>query len=126
MSPATADLLLADTQQKLEIRGVNTTRAAHTPLWSQIPVRTGFDWGAMKPGFFAFDTVAHCGGAMSGQFCKTLTGTGVFSGWIEERALPNAANRWVFDAFSDIQGSFPSPLRALITITAWNSSMNPC
>jgi hypothetical protein len=35
----------------------------------------------------------------------------VFSAWIEERALLNAANRWVFAAFSDIEGGLPFPLK---------------
>ena len=82
-----------------------------TPLRSQILVRSGFSRDTVKPGFFAFDPVARCGGSASGQFCKTLTGTDVFSGWIEERAFHNAANRWVFEAFSDIQGGLPFPLK---------------
>jgi hypothetical protein len=110
VSPAEADLLLAQARKKLEIRGVSTTRAAQTPLRSHIPVRTSFDRERVQPGFFAFDTVAHCGGSARGQFCTPLPGTDVFSGWIEERALVNAANRWVYDAFSDIQGSLPFPL----------------
>jgi hypothetical protein len=111
VSPAEADLLLREARKKLEIRGVSTTRAVQTPVRSQIPVRVGFERDKVKPGFFACDTVAHCGGSASGQFCKTLTVTEVFSGWIEERALLNAANRWVFEAFSDIQGGLPFPLR---------------
>ncbi|MFP3089226.1 transposase family protein [Treponema sp. TIM-1] len=111
VSPAEADLLLAGARKKLEIRGVSTTRAAQTPLRSQIPVRTGFNRETLRPGFFACDTVAHCGGSASGQFCKTLTVTDVFSGWIEERALVNAANRWVFEAFSAIAGGLPFPLQ---------------
>jgi hypothetical protein len=59
---------------------------------------------------FAFDTVAHCGGSASGQFCKTLTGTDVFSGWVEERSLLNAANSQVKAAISDIQASLPFPM----------------
>ena len=111
VSPAEADLLLAEVRKKLNIRGVSTTRTAHTPVRSHIPVRTGFDRDTVKPGMFAFDTVAHCGGSASGQFCKTLTGTDVFSGWIEERPLLNAANRWVFEAFSSIQQELPFPIR---------------
>jgi hypothetical protein len=40
-----------------------------------------------------------------------LTGTDVFSGWIEERQLLNAANRWVFEAFSYIHKELPFPLK---------------
>jgi hypothetical protein len=60
---------------------------------------------------FAFDPVAHCGAPASGQFCKTLTGTSPYSGWVEECFLLNAANHWVFDAFSDIQREVPFPLK---------------
>jgi transposase InsO family protein len=111
VSPAEADLLLAGVRKKLEIRGVSTTRAAQTPLRSQIPVRIGFTRETMKPGFCACDTVARCGGSASGQFCKTLTVTDVFSGRVEERALLNAADRRVCEAFSDIAGGLPFPLK---------------
>ncbi|MDR0685632.1 MAG: hypothetical protein LBF83_10975 [Spirochaetaceae bacterium] len=108
VSPAEADLSPAAARKKLEIMGVSTARTAQTPLRGQIPVRTHFNRDAVKPGSFAFDTAAHCGGPASGQFCKTLTGADVFSGWIEERALRNAANHWVFEAFSDIHSALPS------------------
>jgi transposase InsO family protein len=49
--------------------------------------------------------------AEGGRFCKTLTVTDGFSGRVEERALLNAANRRVFEAFSDIEGGLPFPLR---------------
>jgi hypothetical protein len=111
VSAAEADILLKPARKALEIRGVSTTRTVQTPLRSQIPVRTHFDRDTLTPGMFAFDTVAHCGGSASGQFCKTLTGTDVFSGWIEERSLLNAANRWVFEAFSDIRRALPFPMK---------------
>jgi len=110
VSAAEADILLKPARRALEIKGVSTTRAVQTPLRSQIPVRTHFDRETIKPGKFAFDTVAHCGGSASGQFCKTLTGTDVFSGWIEERSLLNAANSWVKTAIADIQASLPFPM----------------
>jgi hypothetical protein len=110
VSAAEADRLLAPALKALEVRGVSTTRSVQTPLRSQIPVQTHFDRETFTPGKFAFDTMAHCGGSASGQFCKTLTGTDVFSGWIEERALMNAANHWVLAAFSDIQTGLPFPL----------------
>jgi len=109
-SAAEADILLKPARKALEIKGVSTTRAVQTPLRSQIPVRTHFDRDTVKPGKFAFDTVAHCGGSASGQFCKTLTGTDVYSGWYEGRALLNAANSWVKAAISDIQAGLPFPM----------------
>jgi hypothetical protein len=110
VSGAQIDRLLAPARKALEIRGISTTRAAGASLRSQVPVQTHFDRKAVKPGDFAFDTVAHCGGSASGQFCKTLTGTSPYSGWVEERALLNSANKWVAEAIEDIRSSLPFPL----------------
>jgi hypothetical protein len=110
VSGAQIDRLLAPARKALEIRGISTTRAAGASLRSQVPVQTHFDRKAVKPGDFAFDTVAHCGGSASGQFCKTLTGTSPYSGWVEERSLLNSANKWVAEAIEDIRASLPFPL----------------
>jgi hypothetical protein len=110
ISGAQIDRVLAPARKALELRGISTTRAAGASLRSQVPVQTHFDRKAVKPGDFAFDTVAHCGGSASGQFCKTLTGTSPYSGWVEERALLNSANKWVAQAIEDIRSSLPFPL----------------
>jgi len=110
VSVAAADIILKPARKALAIKGVSTTRSVQTPLRSQIPVRTHFNRETVKPGKFAFDTVAHCGGTARGQFCKTLTGTDIFSGWIEERALLNAANTWVKEAISNIESELPFPM----------------
>jgi hypothetical protein len=112
VSPAEADILLKPAKKSLEVKGISTTRAASASLRSQVPVQTHFDRKTVKPGDFAFDTVANCGGSASGQFCKTLTGTDVYSGWIEERALLNAANRWVQEAMTEIKASLPFPMKS--------------
>jgi hypothetical protein len=112
ISGAQIDRLLAPAEKALELRGVRTRRAAGASLRSQVPVQPHFDRKTVKPGDFAFDTVAHCGGSAKGQFCKTLAGTSLYSGWVEERALLNRANTWVVDAIEDIRGSLPFPLTA--------------
>ncbi|MDR0403101.1 MAG: transposase family protein [Treponema sp.] len=110
VSPAEADLLLRPARKALEIKGVSTTKRASASLRSQVPVQTSFDRETVKPGSFAFDTVAHCGASSSGQFCKTVTGTDVYSGWVEERSLLNSANRWVQEALSNITSELPFPM----------------
>ena len=110
ISGAQIDRLLAPARKALELRGVSTTRAAGASLRSQVPVQTHFDRKTVGPGDFAFDTVAHCGASASGQFCKTLTGTSPYSGWVEERALLNGANKWTEQAIQDIHNSLPFPL----------------
>jgi hypothetical protein len=109
-SPAEADILLAPARKGREIKGVSTTRAASQSLRAQAPVQTHFNRETVRPGQFAFDTVAHCGGSAQGQFCKTLTGTDVYSGWTEERPLLNGANKRVFEAFTNIKTELPFPL----------------
>jgi hypothetical protein len=48
---------------------------------------------------------AHCGGSVSGQFCKTLTGTSPYSGWAEKRALLNGANKQAAETIEDMRAS---------------------
>ena len=110
ISGAQIDRLLAPARKARELRGVSTTRAAGASLRSPVPVQTHFDRKTVQPGDFAFDTVAHCGASASGQFCKTLTGTSPYSGWVEERALLNRANKWVAEAIEDIRSRLPFPL----------------
>jgi hypothetical protein len=112
VSAAEIDILLRPAKKTLEIRGISTTRAAGESLRAQVPVQTHFDRAVVQPGDFAFDTVANCGGSAAGQFCKTLTGTDVYSGWTEERALLNAANVWVQAAISDMREGLPFPLQS--------------
>ena len=73
-------------------------------------MRTHYERDTVKPGMEAFDIVAHCGGSASGQFCKTLTGTDVYSGRIEERALLNVANSGVKATIADIQAALAFPV----------------
>jgi hypothetical protein len=110
ISGAQIDRLLAPARREKEVRGISTTRAAGASLRSHVPVQTHFDRKTVKPGDFAFDTVAHCGASASGQFCKTLTGTSPYSGWVEVRSLLNGANKWVAQAIEDIRDCLPFPL----------------
>jgi hypothetical protein len=111
VSPAAADRLLKKAGKADEIRGISTTRAARSSLRARVPVRTHYDRKTVKSGRFAFDTVAHCGGSASGQYCKTLTGTDVSSGRAGERPLLNAANRRVQEAIADTGAGLPFPLK---------------
>jgi hypothetical protein len=76
-----------------------------------VPVKTHFDRDKITVGEYAFDTVAQCGGDASGQYCKTLTGTDVYFGWIEERSLLNSANKWTQEAITDIRDGLPYPMK---------------
>jgi hypothetical protein len=43
-------------------------------LRDQILARVMFNGDGLKPGFFEFDRVSHCGADASGRFCQALTG----------------------------------------------------
>lgn len=112
MSAATADRLLAPERRRVKGRGRSGTKPG-TLLKSQIPVRTYADWDEGKPGFLEMDLVAHDGGNASGEFVQTLDLTDVHSGWSEQRAVLNKAQRWVFEALVEVRERLPFPMRGL-------------
>jgi hypothetical protein len=75
-----------------------------------VPVRVFFSGDGRKPGFFELDTVARCGTNSRGDFCATLTVTGVYSGWMEEVSLRNRARRRVKDAVAALKTALPFPM----------------
>jgi hypothetical protein len=79
-------------------------------LKSQIPIRTWADWEDTRPGFVEIDLVAHEGGNPAGEFASTLTVTDIATGWTENRAVRNKAQKWVLAALSEIVAGFPFPV----------------
>lgn len=118
MSAATMDRALKAERRRLQVRGRHGTKPG-TLLKHQIPIRTFSEWNDAKPGFCELDLVAHCGENASGEFCQTLDFTDVSSGWTEMRAVPNKAQRWVFDAIGLIRRRLPF---ALLGIDSDNGS----
>ena len=112
VSSSTIGRMLKAEIAKCAIRGISTTRPAKN-LSSLIPVRTFFDWDERKPGFFEVDTVANCGISTAGEYISTLTLTDVHSGWTENRALLNKAQRWVKEAVDDVKKRLPFQMKGL-------------
>jgi hypothetical protein len=110
ISPATIDRYLKKDKEKLKLKGKSLTKPMGS-LKSRIPIRTFYTSQERKtPGFFQIDTVHHCGQTTSGHYIHTLTATDVASGWIELRSLLNNAQRWTFEALSDITTSLLLPV----------------
>jgi hypothetical protein len=109
VSPRTIDRILKPAKDQGRLRGLSLTKPGNL-LRDQIPVRVMFNGDQRKPGFFEFDRAAHCGSDASGQFCQTLTGTDVGSGWTEEHALLNSAHPWVKERIQQIRDELPFPL----------------
>jgi len=109
MSASTIDRLLKAEREKYALRGRSGTKPG-TLLKSQIPVRTFADWNEEKAGFVEIDLVGHDGGSSEGDFLQTLDVTDVHTGWSEQRAVLNKAQKWVFEALLEIRDRLPFPL----------------
>ena len=82
------------------------TPKTNAAIKALVPIRAEC-WNATEPGWIEADTVAHCGGDMSGSFLWTLTATDIYSGWTEVRASWNRGQHNVCGAFSKIEEGLP-------------------
>lgn len=65
------------------------------------------------------DLVYHCGEQTRGDYCHTLTGVDITTGWAELRVLRNRARLWTVQALDDINRSVPFALHT------WHSDNGP-
>ena len=56
------------------------------------------------------DLVDYDGGIAEGEHCYTLTVTDIATGWTENRAVQNKAQKWVVAALAEIAKIMPFPL----------------
>ena len=78
-------------------------------LCKEIPVVTRVEHDDV-PGHIEVDTVAHCGGDMSGRFMWTFTATDIVTGWTEVRSVWAKGMAPIIEAFQDMRDSFPFPI----------------
>lgn len=112
VSPATLDRLLRADRKRLALKSKARTKPG-TLLKHQIPIRTFAEWNEQAPGFVEVDLVGHDGGCASGDFAQTLDLTDVATGWTETQAVPNKAEKWVFEALMTVKQDLPFKLRGL-------------
>lgn len=105
MSPASIDRLLAPLRAR-EGRSRRSGTRPGTLLKTQIPVRAG-EWDVSQAGYLEADTVAHCGGSMSGEFLWSLSFTDIHTGWTECRAVWNRGAHGVVEQVREIEESLP-------------------
>ena len=106
ISPATIDRLLKPERAKHTLKGRATTKPG-TLLKHQIPIRTFSDWDDARPGFLEMDLVGHDGGRAEGDYCFSLDLTDVATGWTVLAAVPNKAQKWVFEAIEELRDRLP-------------------
>ena len=117
MSPSTIDRRLSS--YKAEVgRRLRTGTKPGSLLRHVIPIKA-HNYNINEPGFTEADTVAHCGGSMSGEFIWSLTLTDIYSGWTENRGIWGKGSGGVISALNSIQNNLPFDL---ITLNVDNGS----
>ena len=113
ISPATVDRILQPERQRI---GKSPSATKHGNLLKhQIKVRTFSDWDDVTPGFFEIDTVAHCGGDISGQYLNTLTFVDIATGWVELIPLLRKCGSDVIAGLNIVKRLIPFSLLGLDT-----------
>ena len=110
ISPATIDRLLRTEKRKLTLRGRSHTKKLSGSLMLQIPIRTFSEWQNVPVGTLGVDLVGHDGGSAQGEFAYTLLATDRCTQWTEMRAVPNKAQKWVFEQLLVVRRLLPFDL----------------
>lgn len=110
MSPATIDRWLAaykvdGPNKRLPPRSENAIKAL-------VEIRAE-SWDESEPGWTEIDTVAHCGGDMSGNFIWTLTSVDIVSGWTEVRPVWNRGKHTTLQGVEAITRAQPFALKGI-------------
>jgi hypothetical protein len=77
-----------------------------TLLKSKIPIRKGL-WSETIPGYCETDTVAHCGGNLSGAFIHSYNFVDIATSWSEQVAAWGMGEKASVDALTNVMGRFP-------------------
>jgi hypothetical protein len=109
MSAATVDRYLKPARDRMQIKGVSTTKPSPL-LRNSIAIRTCADEAPKVPGAIEADTVAHCGPTLVGEFARTLTMTDMVTGWTENYSIRNNASKWITAGVQELQEWFPFDL----------------
>ncbi len=109
ISPATIDRILKPLRDTLERKKRSQTKPGSL-LRNQIPFKKEALWNPTTPGFVEADTVAHCGGSVSGDHAWSLTLTDIKTTWTENRAVWNKGAAGVIAQIQYIEKYLPFPL----------------
>lgn len=105
ISPASIDRVLKPFKAQYQRRR-NTGTKPGSLLKNQIPIRTSTE-DINRPGYLEADTVAHCGGSMSGDFIWSITYTDIISTWTVTRAVWNKGAEGVMHQTRDVENKLP-------------------
>jgi hypothetical protein len=108
ISASTIDRLLVNDREKMNLRGISTTKPG-TLLKKDIPLRLGTEWDDAIPGYVETDLVAHCGASTAGEYINTLNVIDICTYWAEFIAVINKAQIHVFEGLMTVEGRQPFP-----------------
>lgn len=107
MSHATIDRYLRSYRAKFRRYNNTGTSYGRKPQLKHIIPLKPFSMKIDRPGYLEIDTVAHCGGSLSGKFIWSLTVTDVYSGWTDNYALWGKTSGEVLSAMDYIDRRLP-------------------
>ncbi|MDC0302700.1 transposase family protein [bacterium] len=110
MSPATIDRWLA--AHKVDGPNKRLPPRSENAIKALVEIRAE-SWDESEPGWTEIDTVAHCGGDMSGNFIWTLTSVDIVSGWTEVRPVWNRGKRTTLQGVEAITRAQPFALKGI-------------
>lgn len=113
LSAASIDRLLKPHRDRNLRRPYLTSRRQTSTLRSQVPIRTGVDYGAVGVGYLEVDLVAHCGESVEGSYVHTLDSVDFTTGWCELVAIWGKTQDHVGSAIATLQRRSPFPLKGL-------------
>jgi len=110
VSAAQLDRLLAPC--RASAGGRRRGRGGDGTLKAQVPLRTG-PWDVSGPGWTEIDSVAHCGGSLSGSFWWTTVLTDICTGWTQQQPAWNKGQHATAAALKTMENGLPFPLRGV-------------
>lgn len=112
IGPATIDRRLRHEKQ---VRHLSRHRnpPVHHLLSRSIPVKLTDAWDREQPGHLQLDYVVHCGASAAGDFCHTLSGADIASGWWEGAAILGRSQRATKEGLETIRARLPFALREI-------------
>jgi hypothetical protein len=111
MSPSTMDRLLSSYKKNYFRKNRSGTRRGsklpRIEIYKHMVPHRPFDQKVTTAGFMEADTVAHCGGSLSGEFVWTLNMTDHKTGWCEQRAVWHKESEGILSATCNMQSALP-------------------
>ena len=113
LSASTVDRLLKPHRDRNLRRPYLSGRRSVSTLRSEVPIRTGVEYGSVGVGHLEVDLVAHCGESTEGSYVHTLDAVDFATGWCELVPIWGKTQDHVGSAIAALQRRLPFELQGL-------------